>query len=223
MLPEEALNLRYVAVTRAESECPSGSWSALIFAELEAYRRGFPQCLLIDSLEQVIVKKPAQKEGAAREEAPVPVTELGHLPLVPDLRRADEVRTALVRDTGCPTCPKGPTRPGSDGSDTKDSGQLLQGEASTPNASEQGFSWNLGAVDPEQVRMVVGHDGHRYPALDLSWLLQSLAELRVVGEPWLAVTKLIEQQQLESAERLVERFLLDMGLWVVAGEELTLP
>ncbi len=93
------------------------------------------------------------------------------------------------------------------------------GEASTPNASEQGFSWNLVAVDPEQVRVLVRHYGHRYPALDWSWLLQSLAELRLVGEPRLAVTKLLEQQQLESAER----FLLDVGLWVVAGEELTLP
>lgn len=87
------------------------------------------------------------------------------------------------------------------------------GEASTPNASEQGFSWNLVAVDPEQVRVLVRHYGHRYPALDWSWLLQSLAELRLVGEPRLAVTKLLEQQQLESAER----FLLDVGLWVVAG------
>ncbi len=105
VLPEEELNLRYLAVTRAESEGLSGSWSAPISAELEDCRRGFPQCLSIDSLEPVIVKKPAQKKGAAREEAPVTVTELGHLPLVPDLRRADEVRTALVRDTGCPTCP----------------------------------------------------------------------------------------------------------------------
>ena len=42
MLPEEELNLRYLAMTQAESECLSATWTAPMFAELEAYRRGFP-------------------------------------------------------------------------------------------------------------------------------------------------------------------------------------
>ncbi len=38
VLAEEELNLRYVAVTRAEAECLSATWTAPMFSELEAYR-----------------------------------------------------------------------------------------------------------------------------------------------------------------------------------------
>jgi hypothetical protein len=52
VLTEEGLNLRYVAVTRAEAECRSATWTAPMFSELEVYRRGFSRGLLLDSLEQ---------------------------------------------------------------------------------------------------------------------------------------------------------------------------
>ena len=206
VLPEEELNLRYVAVTRAEAECHSASWPAPMFSELETYRRGFPRCLLLDSLETVI-KRERQKDV----ETKVSTT----LPLMPELRRAEEVKNLLGSDTGCPTCPKDPTYLGSGGSDIKGSGELSQEEASTPNACRQGFSWQLGALDPVQLRVVVAHYRHRYPALDWGWLLPALAELRLVGEPRSTVTKFLAGYQLGSAQSLIERFVQDVGLWVV--------
>lgn len=189
VLPEEELNLRYVAVTRAEAECLSATWTAPMFCELEAYRRGFPRCLLLDSLEQVIVKKPGQEAGVVE---PAAVNGLVHLPLVPDLSRDELARTEQVPSMGSPevvTCPASP---------------------------ESGFSWNLGALDPERIRVVVEHYDYRYPALDWGWLLQALAELRLVGEPRSAVARFVVEQKLGSALPLIERFCQDVGLWVVA-------
>jgi hypothetical protein len=106
--------------------------------------------------------------------------------------------------------------------DTKVSGELFKEVASLPIHAGDGFGWYLGALDPAQLRVVVAHYHHRYPALDWGWLVQALAELRLLGEPRRAVVRFLEQHQLRSAETLVERFLLDVGLWVVAGEALTL-
>jgi len=89
-----------------------------------------------------------------------------------------------------------------------------------PVPAETGFIWYLGALDLEQIRVVVAHYRHRYPALDWGWLLQALAELRLVGEPLPAIAGLVAQHQLGSAQPVVERFCQDVGLWV-AAEELT--
>jgi hypothetical protein len=72
-------------------------------------------------------------------------------------------------------------------------------------------------LEQSRVRVVVQHYRHRYPALDWEWLLPALAELRLVAEPQEAVNRFVEQHQLGSAQGLIERFLLDVGLWVVAG------
>jgi hypothetical protein len=45
-----------------------------------------------------------------------------------------------------------------------------------------------------------------------------LAVLRLVGEPWSTVTGFLAGHRLESAESLIERFYLDVGLWVVEAE-----
>jgi len=189
VLPEEELNLRYVAVTRAESECLSGIWSVPLFAELEAYRRGFPRCLLLESLESVIVKKPEQEAGVVE---PAAVNGLMHLPLVPDLGRDEVARTDQVPSMGSPAvviCPAPP---------------------------ESGFFWNLGALDQERIRVVVEHYAYRFPALDWDWMLPAVAELRLVGEPRSAVERFVSEQQLGSAQVVIERFCQDVGLWAVA-------
>jgi hypothetical protein len=76
--------------------------------------------------------------------------------------------------------------------------------------------WHLGALDASQVRVVVQHYRHRYPALDWGWLLNALAELRLVAEPHEALAGFAEQQRLESAVPVLQRFLQDVGLLVVA-------
>jgi hypothetical protein len=85
-----------------------------------------------------------------------------------------------------------------------------------PDRPQGGFSWNLGALDPERIRVVVAHYARRYPALDWGWLLPALAELRLEGEPRSAVEMFVAQQQLGSAQSVIERFVQDVGLWVAA-------
>ncbi len=204
MLAEEELNLRYVAVTRAESECNSATWTAPMFSELEAYRQGFPRCLLLDSLESVIVKQPAQQ---ASVDKPAAVNGIGALPLVPELIRANEKCSAAATLPGCPTQ-----------SDTLGNAQCCSAGISEPTSPKARFAWHLGALDPDRRQVVVAHYRHRYPALDWGWLLPALAELRLVGEPQSTVTRFLAGYRLESAQSLIERFCQDVGLWVVEAE-----
>jgi len=203
VLAEEELNLRYVAVTRAESECLSATSTAPMFSELEAYRQEFPQCLLLDSLESVIVK-PVQQ---ARVVLPAAVNGFGALPLVPELSRANEKSAAAVTLPGCPTR-----------SDTSDNTQYCLAVNLGPTPPKARFAWQLGALDPDRRQVVVAHYRHRNPALDWGWLLQALAELRLVGEPRSSVTRFMARYRLGSAQSLIERFCLDVGLWVVEAE-----
>lgn len=204
VLAEEELNLRYVAVTRAESECLSATWTAPMFSELEAYRQEFPQCLLLDSLESVTVKQPAQQARVVLHAA---VNGIGTLPLVPDLGRANEKSAAAV------TLPRCPTR-----SDTSGDDQCCLAVNLELTPPKGGFAWHLGALDPDRRQVVVAHYRHRYPALDWGWLLQALAELRLAGEPQSTVTRFLAGYRLGSAQSLIERFCQDVGLWVVEAE-----
>ena len=174
-----------------------------MFSELEAYRQGFPQCLLLDSLESVIVK-PAQQ---ARVVLPAAVNGFGALPLVPELSRANEESAAAVPLPECPTR-----------SDTSGKDQCCLAVISEPIDTTGGFAWHLGALYPDRRQVVVAHYRHRYPALDWGWLLQALAELRLVGEPRSTVTRFLAGYRLGSAQSLIERFCLDVGLWVVEAE-----
>jgi hypothetical protein len=203
VLAEEELNLRYVAVTRAEAECLSATWTAPMFSELEAYRQGFPQCLLLDSLESVIVK-PAQQ---ARVVLPAAVNGIGRLPLVPELSRAYEQSAAAVPLPRCPTR-----------SDTSDNTQCCLAVNLELTPPKGGFAWHLGALEPDRRQVVVAHYRHRYPALDWGWLLPALAELRLAGEPRSTVTGFLAEYRLGSAQSLIERFCQDVGLWVVEAE-----
>jgi hypothetical protein len=47
-------------------------------------------------------------------------------------------------------------------------------------------------------------------------LLRALAELRLVAEPQAALAGFAEQHQLESAVPVLQRFLQDVGMWVVS-------
>jgi len=118
--------------------------------------------------------------------------------------RIEEVQSAPVTLPGCPTW-----------LNTPGINQCCSELVSKPTTTRGGFSWQLGALDPVQVRIVVAHYRHRYPALDWGWLLPALAELRLVGEPRSTVTKFLAGYQLRSAQSLIERFVHDVGLWMV--------
>lgn len=133
VLAEEELNLRYVAVTRAEAECLSATWTAPMFSELEAYRQGFPQCLLLDSLESVIVKKPAQQ---ARVVLPAAVNGIGALPLVPELSRANQKCSTAATLSGCPTR-----------SDTSGNAECCLAVNLDLTPPKGGFVWYLGLAE----------------------------------------------------------------------------
>jgi len=159
--------------------------------------------LLLDSLESVIVK-PAQQ---ARVVLPAAVNGIGALPLVPELSRANEKCAAAETLPGCPTR-----------SDTSDNTECCLAVNLNSTPPKGGFTWHLGALDPDRRQVVVAHYRHRYPALDWGWLLPALAELRLVGEPRSTVTGVVAGYRLESAQSLIERFCLDVGLWVAEAE-----
>jgi hypothetical protein len=142
-----------------------------------------------------------------------------HLSLVPERCRAHPVVEEL--ELPCPTCPTPDDEPrvlsaleAPVGSDRDD--PVLQAVMGVASRLTSGVAWQLGALEQSQVRVVVQHYRYRYPALDWEWMLQALSELRLVAEPQAEVNRFVEQHQLESAQGLIERFLQDVGLWVVA-------
>ena len=145
-----------------------------------------------------------------------------HLSLVPDRRKApDLLEEGAMPDTPCPTCPTPADEPrvlaaqdGPLGSDSEDA--LSQAVVHVASPVSSGVIWQLGALEQSQVRVVVQHYRYRYPALDWEWLLNALSELRLVADPQEALAGFAEQQQLGSAQAVLERFLQDVGLWVVA-------
>jgi hypothetical protein len=145
-----------------------------------------------------------------------------HLSLVPERRKAHAVMDeGALPDTPCPTCPTPAAEPrvlaalgAPVGSDSVQ--PVLQAVVRVASPPSSGVIWQLGALEQSRVRVVVQHYRHRYPALDWEWLLPALAELRLVAEPQEAVSRFVEQHQLGSAQGLIERFLQDVGLWVLA-------
>jgi hypothetical protein len=253
VLPEEELNLRYVAVTRAKAKCHSAQWSAPLFADLETFVKTYPRFLLLPSLVGFKARPQASEGGgnlvegadgsagnkAEQEQRPPQADEVQtdgsargnqqplyrlmravrHLTLVPDRRGAawDTTRERAVNSPSCPTPASeqglGQAAAGSDTSDTLDSQSHAVLSVVSPASS--GVVWHLGPLEPSQVRVVVQHYRSRYPALDWGWLLNALAELRLVAEPQDALKGFAEQQRLESAVPVLQRFLQDVGLWVV--------
>jgi hypothetical protein len=134
--------------------------------------------------------------------------------LTPD-RRGTAGELTRVNALACPTCPTPASEQGLGhipvGSDTHPQVALAVVAPVTC-----GLIWHLGALDPSQVRVVVQHYRNRYPALDWGWLLNALAELRLVAEPQAALAGFAEQHQLESAVPVLQRFLQDVGLLVAA-------
>ena len=243
MLPVAELNLRYVAVTRAQGSCHVTAWGTPLFEDLERYLASYPRCVLVDShavLRPRVagVSKPAaqglpgnkaEPTGSKERLVAQAVTQANqqplhrlmravrHLSLVPDRRRAAGEMTG-DRTVNSPTCPTptseqglGHAPVGSDTSDTQSHAVL-----SVVSPASSGMVWHLGALDASQVRVVVQHYRHRYPSLDWGWLLNALAELRLVAEPQAALAGFAEQHQLASAVPVLQRFLQDVGLWVVA-------
>jgi hypothetical protein len=68
LLPVEEINLRYVAITRAETTCSSGQWPAPMFSGLADYVRRHPRFL---TLEEATELRTGAASGAVPEDAPV--------------------------------------------------------------------------------------------------------------------------------------------------------
>lgn len=78
------------------------------------------------------------------------------------------------------------------------------------------WRWQPGSLDSSRTRVVVHHYRSRHPTFNWEWLLTGFAELCMVGEPQEAANRFAEQRKLGSTEGLVKRFLLDVGLLVMA-------
>ncbi len=162
VLPEEELNLRYVAVTRAQAECRSSLWPAPLFADLAAYVEAHPRFRLVASIEEL--KPPAKRREQECEEEQIWAEE----------QKPQSVEAAM---------------------------------------EPQPLAWFLGPLDANHVEVISCHYGRKHPALNWDWLLHELCQLRVVsGDPAGAVGAWLEEQQLGSAQALISRFLLDVGL-----------
>lgn len=68
LLPVEEINLRYVAITRAETTCSSGQWPAPMFGGLADYVRRHPRFL---TLEEATELRSGVAPEAVPEDAPV--------------------------------------------------------------------------------------------------------------------------------------------------------
>lgn len=218
LLPVEELNLRYVAVTRAQGSCSSGQWAAPLFMDLARYAAEYPRAVLLEQLAgkpvagQVLPRaavatavvtaggvgpaRPLAKQGVAAETAPVgaetPALD-GHGAEQQDGERVPTVVAGIVPALAEPK---------------------QQAVGTTPPVSALSQVWFQGALDPELVRVVTAHYQRRYPALDWRWLLGELAALRVVSAaPTRDVQAWLAHQQLGSTQGLVQQFLLDLGLW----------
>ncbi|CAK6688899.1 RecBCD enzyme subunit RecB [Synechococcus sp. CBW1107] len=189
VLPEDELNLRYVALTRAQQSIRSLQWSAPLFADLANYVKDYPRFLLVNSHD---VLKPKLTASSAS-----------------GLEQGDEQKSHQKTElTGA--------KEGEADSDTlsRESARPEPVAESAPQAVQTiTLSWFHGAIDLSHVHVVTSHYERRYPALNWDWLLLELSELRVVSsDPAGAVAAMLSKHQLDSVQQLVERFLLDVGL-----------
>jgi hypothetical protein len=209
VLPEEELNLRYVAVTRAQGSCRSQQWSAPLFEDLASFCKSYPRFVLVDRLS---VLKPAKtndstgteeqdgdasSEPPAKEELRQDLSEQGrrpdHLPIAAG--QADKCKQGIIRAAEQP----------SEGSPQRE-----------PQASSSTHRWFLGSLDRAHLLIVTAHYQRKCPALDWERLLWDLAEQRLaVQDPGTAVGEYLKSQRLTSAQALIERFLMDVGLVVL--------
>ncbi|QPN56991.1 AAA family ATPase [Synechococcus sp. CBW1107] len=189
VLPEEELNLRYVALTRAQQSCRSPQWSAPMFADLANYVKDYPRFLLVDSHE---VLKPKLTAGTPS-----------------GLKQGDEAVMVTGKEVSSVQQGHDP-EPALSG---ESAGTEPVAEFATQAGQTITLSWFQGAIDPSHVHVVTSHYERRYPALNWDWLLLEFSELRVVSsDPAGAVAVMLGKNQLASAQQLVERFLMDVGL-----------
>ncbi len=184
VLPEEELNLRYVALTRAQGRCSSPQWSTPLFDDLAEFIREYPRFLLVNSSEQL----KAKTSSISREEQ----GEQG------EQKQAAPPAASMAA-----------------GAETSDRSAPLP----LPAPRSQRPQWFLGSLDGTHLRIITSHYARRYPALNWDWLLQQLAEQRLVtSDPITAVEAFVVNHHLDSAQALIERFLQDLALVVQPGE-----
>ncbi|MCP9818381.1 UvrD-helicase domain-containing protein [Synechococcus sp. Cruz-9H2] len=189
VLPEVELNLRYVALTRAQQSCSSKQWPAPLFDDLASYINDYPRFLLVDSHE---VLKPKVAGGAPSGHERVDEPEMGSKTEVTLVKQSRAPEPALRSESASP---------------------VPVAEAAPRAGQTITLSWFQGAIDSSHVHVVASHYERRYPALAWHLLLLDLSALRVVTtDPADAVANMLGKQQLDSALPLVERFLLDVGL-----------
>lgn len=67
LLPVEEINLRYVAITRAETSCSSGQWPAPMFSGLHDYIRRHPRFLTLEEATEMQEAAPAPSASPQTE------------------------------------------------------------------------------------------------------------------------------------------------------------
>lgn len=67
LLPVEEINLRYVAITRAETTCSSGQWPAPMFSGLADYVRRHPRFLTLEEATEMQAAAPAPSASPQTE------------------------------------------------------------------------------------------------------------------------------------------------------------
>ena len=204
VLPEEELNLRYVAITRAQGVCMAPQWGTPMFADLGQFAREYPRFLLVGSHAELRPKAPAPdphlpaKQDEEEQALVGPEDQQQEQPSAVDVAFGSE---EVAPAEAAPEAFK-PAQPPS---------ALCRQAALIAGSHEQ--QWFLGALDPGHVRVITSHYTRKYPALNWDWLLLKLGELRMVSsEPAEAVDAFLMEHQLSSAQVLVARFLLDVGL-----------
>jgi len=136
VLPEEELNLRYVAITRAQGVCKAPQWSQPLFADLAEYVEDYPRFLLVGTHAELRPKAPAPAPApqllAQQEEdrALVGVEDQQHQQLA-----AVDVAVGSAVVDPAPPAPDNPAQP-----------STAPGRQPALDACRQAQQWFLGAV-----------------------------------------------------------------------------
>ncbi len=210
VLPEEELNLRYVAVTRAQGSCRSGQWSAPLFEDLAGFCEAYPRFVLVERHSALKPAKTNDSIGSGEQEWD---SSQG--------KPAGEESNRAMPEQGHQPEQQAPATGQGDNPQRERQHVAEQPQERSPDTEPQPSSsthqWFLGSLDPSHLRIVTAHYQRKYPALGWEQLLWDLAEQRlVVPDPGLAVAEYLRHQQLVSAQALIERFLVDVGLVVLA-------
>ncbi len=213
VLPEEELNLRYVAVTRAQGSCRSRQWGSPLFKDLEDFCLSYPRLVLVDR-HSALKPSNANGSGGAVEEdrenwADGPAEKQNEESQQGTASAQAPWETDQEDEGGAQSAePQHPSQ--------EVDQQDLQATPASETELRSSHRWFLGSLEPAHLRIVTAHYQRKHPALSWDQLLLDLAEQRLVtDDPEVAVAEYLRSQQLTSAQSLIACFLMDVGLVVL--------